>query len=53
MSQDRITVSTEQLTLSNSLQLTALVELLDEKGILKQSDVLDRMKEIRDRKKAS
>ena len=53
MSQDRITVSTEHLTLSNSLQLTALMELLEEKGILKQSDVLDRMKDIRDRKKPS
>lgn len=48
-----VTVSVEQLTLSNSLQLTALVELLEEKGTLKQSDVLERMKQIRDRKKPS
>ena len=36
-----------------SLQLTALVELLEKRDILKQSDVLERMKEVRDRKKAS
>jgi hypothetical protein len=29
------------------------VELLEERGNLKQSDVLERMKEIRDRKRAS
>lgn len=51
--QKRVTVSVEQLTLSNSLQLTALVELLEEKRILRQAEVLDRMREIRDRKKAS
>ncbi|MCI0724767.1 MAG: hypothetical protein L0338_38260 [Acidobacteria bacterium] len=51
MSDDRATVSVEQLTLSNSLQLTAIVELLEERGILKQGDVLQRMREIRDRKK--
>ena len=47
------TVHVELLTLSNSLQLTALVELLEEKGILKQSDVLERMRVVRDRKKVS
>ena len=50
---EKVTVGVEQLTLTNTLQLTALVELLEEKGILKQSDVLDRMKDIRDRKKPS
>ena len=50
MSQDRVTVSTEQLVLSHTLQLTALVELLEEKGILTQQDVVERMKLIRDRK---
>ena len=53
MSQERITVSTEHLTLINTLQLTALMELLEEKGILTQSDVLDRMRQVRDRKKLS
>lgn len=36
---ERVTVSVEKLTLSNSLQLTALVELLEEKGILTQAQV--------------
>ncbi|MCI0721538.1 MAG: hypothetical protein L0338_21585 [Acidobacteria bacterium] len=49
MSQRRVTMSVEELTLSNSLQLTALVELLEEKGVVTQSDVITRMKAIRDR----
>ena len=53
MAEKRITVGVEELTLSNSLQLTALVELLEERGILKQSDVIERMKRIRARKKPS
>ncbi len=47
MSDKNITVSVEQLTLTNSLQLTAIVELLEEKGILKQNDVLEPMENIR------
>lgn len=50
---ERITVGVEEPTLRNSLEVTALVALLEEKGVLKQSDVLDRMKEIRDRKRQS
>ncbi len=38
---ERVTVSVEQLTLSNSLQLTALVELLEERGILKRAEVIE------------
>ena len=53
MSKERITVRVDELTLTNSLQLTAIVELLEERGIMTQSDVLKRMKEVRDRKKAS
>ncbi len=53
MSDERITVSVEELTLSNSLQLTALVEMLEERGVLRRNDVLQRMKEIRDRKSPS
>jgi len=30
-----------------------MVELLEERGIMTQSDVLKRMKEVRDRKKVS
>jgi hypothetical protein len=47
----KITVQVEELTLSNALQITSLVELLEEKGILTQAQVIERMKEIRDRKK--
>ncbi len=52
MNEDRVTVRVEELTLTNTLQLTAIVELLEERGILKQSDVLERMKVVRDRKQA-
>ena len=53
MNKDRATVRVEELTLTNTLQLTAIVELLEERGIMTQSDVLKRMKEVRDRKKPS
>lgn len=48
---NRVTV--EELALTNSLTLMALMELLEERGILKHSDVLERMRLIRDRKKPS
>ena len=47
-SRSDLTYEAENIT----LQLTAIVELLEERGILKQSDVLERMKAVRDRKKA-
>jgi hypothetical protein len=47
----RVTVSVEELTLSNSLRLTALVELLEERRILTQAQVLERVKAIRGRKR--
>ena len=50
MSEEKVSVPTEQLILSHTLQLTALVELLEEKSILTQQDVIKRMEEIRDRK---
>ncbi len=50
---ERITVRVDELTLTNTLQLTAIVELLEERGIMTPGDVLKRMKEVRDRKKAS
>jgi hypothetical protein len=53
MEKDRVTVDVGEITLSNSLQLTALVELLEEKGILSQEDVIKRMEEIRDRNEPS
>ena len=51
--EDTITVPLEQLVISHTLQLTALVELLEEKGLLSQQDVIKRMEEIRDRKAPS
>ena len=39
----RQTVSFEELTYSNMLTLNALVELLDERGIVAKRDVLDRV----------
>ena len=33
--------------------LTAIVELLEERGVLTQRDILKRMKEVRDKKKVS
>ncbi len=47
---NRVTVSAEELALSNSLTLTALVELLEEKDVLARDEVLDRIRAIRDRK---
>ena len=52
MSNERLTVRAEELTLTNTLQLTAIVELLEERGIMTQRDVLERMRVVRDRKKA-
>ena len=46
MEKDRVTVGVGEITLSTTLQLTAL----EEKGILSQQDVIKRMEEIRDRK---
>ena len=53
MHKGRVTVRVEELTLTNTLQLTAIVELLEERGIMTQGDVLKRMREVRDRKKVS
>ncbi len=50
---DRVTVRVEELTLTNTLQLTAIVELLEKRGIMTQHDVVERMKAVRNRKKPS
>ena len=47
----RVTVHVEELALANSLTLTAVIELLEEKGIVSKNEVLERMRMIRDRKK--
>ena len=44
--QQRATVSFQELVLSNMLTLNALVELLDERGILAKTEVLDRVKRL-------
>ena len=45
----RPTVTFEEIAYSNMLTLNALVELLNERGILKKQDVLDRIKELKAR----
>ncbi len=37
---ERMTVRVEELALTNTLQLTAIVELLEERGIMTQGDVI-------------
>ena len=49
----RVTVGVEELALSNSISIVALVELLEEKGLMKQEEVLERVRLIRDRKEPS
>ena len=44
----RITVRAEELALSNTMTLTALVELLEEKGVVTQQEVLDRIKRLQE-----
>ena len=48
---ERVTVSAQELALANSITLTALIQLLEERGVVKQADVLRRVQEIRDKKK--
>jgi hypothetical protein len=43
----RVTVSVEELALSNSVTLAALVELLEEKNLISRAEVLERIKRIR------
>ena len=49
----QVTVRVEELALTNTLQLTAIVELLEERGVMTQHDVVERMKAVRNRKKPS
>ncbi len=39
---DRVSVRVEELTLTNTLQLTAIVELLEERGILTRRRIICR-----------
>ena len=43
---DRATVRVEDLAYSNMLTVNALVELLDEMGILPKQEVLERVKKL-------
>jgi hypothetical protein len=49
---EKKTVRVEELALSNPLTLTALVELLEEQGIVSKEQILERAKVIRDRGKS-
>ena len=44
---NRQTISFEELAYSNMLQVQALVELLEEKGLLTRHEVLERVKQLR------
>ena len=44
---NRQVVSVEELALSNMLTVNALVELLSEKGLVSQQEVLERVKRLR------
>ena len=44
----RVTVSVEELAYSNMMTLNALVELLEEKGIVSKREVLDRIKRLQE-----
>ncbi len=46
---ERVTVSIEELALSNSVTLAAVVELLEEKGVLTKEEVLQRVREVRNK----
>jgi hypothetical protein len=47
---ERGTVNVEELALSNSVTLTALVELLEERGVISREEVLVRAKLIVNRR---
>ena len=44
----RVTVGVEELAYSNMMTLNALVELLEEKGVVSKQDVLDRIKRLQE-----
>jgi hypothetical protein len=52
--EQRQTASYQELAYSNMLQIQAIVELLSEKGLISQQEILDRVKmiqaQIRDRR---
>ncbi len=50
---ERATVRVEDLAYSNTLSINALVELLDEKGILSKQEVLERIKKLGEEARAT
>ena len=44
--ENRVTVSVKELAYSNMMTLNALVELLEEKGVVTKQEVLDRIKRL-------
>ena len=50
---ERATVRIEDLAYSNTLSINALVELLDEKGILPKQEVLERIKKLGEEARAT
>ena len=46
-------VTFEEISYSNMLTLNALVELLSEKGVLTQAEILERIKKLRSETKVS
>jgi len=53
LERNRQTVSFEELAYSNMLTLNALVEVLDEKGVLTKREVLERIKKLQGEMKVS
>ena len=49
----RLTLGVDELAMTNSNILAALVELLEEKGVVRRDEVLARVAEMRGRKKPS
>ena len=44
----RVTVRVEELAYSNMITLNALVELLEQKGVVTKHEVLDRIKRLQE-----
>ena len=44
----RVTVGVEELAYSNMVTLNALVELLEEKGVVTKQEVFDRVKRLQE-----
>ncbi len=49
--QRRVTLRVDELAMTNSNILAALIELLEEKGVVRRDEVLARVAEMRGRKK--